>query len=259
MILMIGFGELRRLSLKWQTDIATVERAYALDWLLAGIFSHPALSELLALRDSTALGKVFLPDYPPPLEADLSLFGKPLGELEADLVAAAQTAASQSELTFRLHSLSGNQAQFEYTGPLGRRSAAQPHLPLRFYALTARLPLVTRSLLHPFSDKIETPVRAISLTEMGAERLAMLGQRPRVRDVYDLWFILTRGASELDREATRELAEQIAGEKGASLKVELDPAYRPTLQKAWENALKKVPNHPEFSQAEADITRTISR
>ncbi len=254
---MIGFGELRRLSLKWQTDIATVERAYALDWLLAGIFAHPDLSETLALRDGTALGKAYLPDYPPPLEADFSLVGKAAGVLEAHLQAAAKTAATQSGLSFQLYSLSGNQAQVEYTGPLGRRSAAQPHLPLRFYALAPRLPVVSRPLLHPFSDRIETAVRAISLTEMAAERLALLGQRPRVRDVYDLWFILARAGNELDPKAIRGLAEQIVSEKGGTLKLDLDPAYRPALEKAWENALKKVPNHPGFGQAIQEIASII--
>ncbi|MGB8645706.1 MAG: nucleotidyl transferase AbiEii/AbiGii toxin family protein [Anaerolineae bacterium] len=255
---MIGFGELRKLSLQWQTDIATVERVYALDWLLKGIFSRPLLYPSLALKDSAALSKAFLPDYPQAEEADFVLDARLSKEtLQAELSQAAQDAANRTGMQFRLESMVGAGARFEYTGPLGRRSAAQPHLPLRFYATPPRSPIVERPLLHPFSDEAGAMVWAMSLNELAAERLALLNSRPRSRDVYDLWFILAHAGDQLDRDETRRLAEQIAGEKGRAFSPELDPAYRPRLEQAWENALKKLPRRPGFLAADLEIHRLV--
>lgn len=52
---MVGFGELRRLSVQWQVDIADVERAYAIEGLLTAIFEQSILSHALVLHDSSAL------------------------------------------------------------------------------------------------------------------------------------------------------------------------------------------------------------
>ncbi len=255
---MIGFGELRKLSLQWQTDIATVERAYALDWLLKGIFDHEQLRNLLALRGAAAFSKAYLADYPQPEDVDfVRTAGMDDTLLEQELTEAAEVAARDSGLTFNLHSMAGTEARFEYSGPLGRRSAAQPRLPLRFYSAPLRSAAVQRPLLHPFSDKVETTVRAVSLEELAAERLALLGAKPRARDVYDLWFILTHAGTQLDHTSTRTLAEQIAAEKGSSRIGKLDPAYRPLLERAWENALKSVRPRPTLAQAESEIHHEI--
>jgi predicted nucleotidyltransferase component of viral defense system len=256
---MIGFGELRRLSLQWQTDIAVVERAYALDWLLKGIFDRRALHDALALRGAAAISKAYLAEYPQPEDADFARAARlDDATLEHELRQAAEEAARGLGLSFKLDTLAGTLARFEYTGPLGRRSAAQPHLPLRFLSAPPRAPAVARPLLHPFSDKIQAMVKAISLEELLAEQLARVGGRPRARDVYDLWFILTRGGEQLDRATARALAEQIAAEKGAPLRGEFDPAYRPALERAWENALKNLHPRPSFEQAESEIRDKIA-
>ena len=181
----------------------------------------------------------------------------PNSMLEQELVQAASGAAHSSGLAFKLHSMFATEARFEYTGPLGRRSAAQPRLPLRFYAVHLRRPAVERPLLHPFSDYIETSVRAVSLEEMAAEGIASLGARPRARAVYDLWFILTQSGGQLERTSTLALARQVAAEKGVNLRSELDPDYRPLLARAWDNALRKLPSRPPFAQAESEIHHQI--
>src|SRR5574341_368093 len=61
---MIGFGELHRLALQWQMDIAAVERAYVSDWIVKGIFDHPALARVLVLRGGAALRYAHCADYP---------------------------------------------------------------------------------------------------------------------------------------------------------------------------------------------------
>jgi predicted nucleotidyltransferase component of viral defense system len=117
---------------------------------------------------------------------------------------------------------------------------------------------VERNLLHPFSERCEASVQAVTLEELAAERIAALGFRPRARDVYDLWFILTHGQNILNGAEVRQLTAQIVLEKGIQLNASLDPAYRPLLERGWENSLKKVRPRPSFSQAESEIAARLA-
>jgi predicted nucleotidyltransferase component of viral defense system len=250
---MIAFGELRKLSVQWRTDVAMVERVYALDWLLKGIFDRAALRPALALRGAAALSKAYLPDYPQPEDADFALASElDAARLEGELHAAAQDAARVSGLQFRIHSFERTEARVEYTGPLGRRSAAQPHIPLRFHSTPPRLEPLARPLLHPFSDRCDAMLRVIALEAILAECLITFSRNPRARDVFDLWFILAH-SREFDAATSRALAENIAAEKGVKLRAELDPARRAPLERAWDNALKSIPSHPPFAQAQVEL------
>ena len=255
---MVSFGELRRLSLEWQTDIVRVERVYALDWLLKGIFDHQELKWRLVLQDGAALCKAYFPDYPQVEDADLVWEKRVDGtQFGSELSEAADETGRNSGLRFKLHSMRGTEARFEFTGPLGRRSAAQPHLPLRFLETTLRSGAVERPLLHPFSDRCEAMVRAVSLEEMAADRVALIGEKPRARDMFDLWFILKHGEKRLNRAKTRDLAEQSAGAKRRVLRAEFDADYRPMLERAWDNALRTVRDKPTFLEAETEIRHEI--
>lgn len=255
---MIGFGELRRISLEWQTDLNVVERSYALDWLLNGIFNLAELSSQLALTGSSALSKAYWLEYPTAQAADVvSREAVNAASLEPLLTRAAQGGSDVSGVKFRLHSVSGNEARFEFAGPLGRRSAAQPLLPLRVYPASPRIEPIERQLIHPFSDQCLATVRAVSLDELAAERLVLFSQKPRARDVYDLWFILTRAGAELDAARTQELARQIAREKRVTLRTELDPLYAPLLERAWDNALKDLRPRINFNETRTRIQDRI--
>jgi predicted nucleotidyltransferase component of viral defense system len=254
----ISFGELRRKSVEWQIELSAVEKIYARDWLIHGIFGRNTLREALFLRGPSALGSVYFADYPRVQDLDFGQFALPAGEtLEREIEAAAQDAARASGLQFKLHSFQPSEARIEFTGPLGRRSAAQPLIVARIAPLPPRAALTERPLLHPFGDECVVTVRALSLPELTAERIVSYSQKPRARDVYDLWFILTRGAAESDLAAARALAHKLATEKGLVLRPGLDPQYAPFLERAWERALAGLP-HPPFSEARAEIEAHFS-
>jgi predicted nucleotidyltransferase component of viral defense system len=251
---MVGFGELRRLSLQWQIEIAAVERVYALDWLLKGIFARKVLGQALALSGPAALGKAHFPDYPPIGDADLVRGGGLDDTLfESELSRAAEEAAQSSGLGFSLHSIRGTEARFEFTGPLGRRSAAQPLIPLRFHSTSLRAEAVLSQLLHPFADRCEATVRAVSLEELAARGIAMMAGMPRAYDVFDLWFIIRYGGEAPDYAKILALAHDFAREKGLVLRPEFEPAHRMVLARAWDRALRQIRDKPTFAQAEAEI------
>lgn len=255
---MISFGELRRKSVEWQTEISTVEKIYARDWLLSGIFDRPALRDHLVLRGPSALAGAYFPDY---LRVEDIDFARSTAlddpTLEQELHAAASNAAQASGLQFRVSQFKTSEARVEFTGPLGRRSAAQPLIVARFLAIPPRTDPITSLLIHPFSDTLDAYVRTLSLSELTAERIVMYAQKPRARDVYDLWFILTHPRTEANPTLILELARTIAAEKRVTLRTALDPAYAPMLERAWDKALKNIRHHPPYAQTQTDITKHI--
>ena len=251
---MIGFGELRKKSAAWAMDLSKVEKIYALDWLLKGVYDHAALGNALTLRGTSALANAYFRDYPRVEDADFARAPNlDDAQMERELETAMAEAARASGLQFRPHSFQPTEARFEFTGPLGRRSAAQPLLVARFVRVPLRLEATTRALLHLFADPCDAAVRAVALEELTAESMVLFSQKPRVRDVFDLWFILTHGANALDAAQTRALAQHIADEKGVVLRSRLDETYAPLLERAWENALKDIRPHPLFAQARVEI------
>ena len=250
---MIGFGELRRLSAQWHDDIAGVERRYCIDWAIKGIFDHAALSSALILRGSAALQYAYFSDYPAAEEPEF-LSAEPI---DATALADALSAAVKtSGLKFTLVDATPGSAKVEYTGPLGRRSAAQPRITLSFVRGQTRRPPSRVPLVHPFSDECAAKVAAIALEEFAAERIAQLGQAPRARDVFDLWFVLANARERMDLRQTRELAQEIAQAENRALTradALFDPAHRAKLERSWDAALRRVPSHPRFAQLEKDL------
>lgn len=263
---MISFGELRKKSAAWQIEISTVEKIYARDWLLKGIFDRPLLHEKLTLRGASALATAYFApgapgawSYPRPEDVDL-LRNPALDDqtLARELEHALGDAARASGLQFRLNTFQPSEARIEFTGPLGRRSAAQPLIITRFVSRPPRSGPVERPLIHPFNDSCAANVRAVSLNELASERIILYGAKPRARDVFDLWFVLTQAENALDLQETRALIRSLAAEKHLSPRMQLDPQYAPLLERAWENALKEIRPHPSFPQAQKEIETTLS-
>ncbi len=253
----IGFGELRRLSIQWHADIAAVERAYCIDWVLKGIFDQADLARTLVLRGSAALRYAYCPNYPV-IEEPEFLATAPLDEVA--LRDALEFAAKTSGLKFALTDFTRTGAKVEYTGPLGRRSAAQPRLVLSLILGETRLRPARVPLIHPFSDACAAGVSAVALEEFAAERIAQLAQTPRARDVFDLWSVLTHARGRMESARLTELARAIAQTKNSALPRAGAPfhsTHRAGLERSWENALRRVPNHPPFAQLEKELINEL--
>lgn len=255
---MITFGELRRKSVEWRTEIGTVEKIYARDWLLKGIFDNSVLHDALVLRGASALASAYFADYPRVENLELArLVGPDDAMLEQALGAAAASAAAESGLQFRVNRFHSTEAQIEFEGPLGRRSAAQPRITMLLVATPPRIETEIRPLVHPFSAPLQARVRAVALAELTAQRLVRFAQKPRAEDVYELWFILKRETPATDPQPILTLAATIARQYKVTLRSTLNPAHAPLLERAWVGALKDIRNPPSFAQATGDITRIL--
>lgn len=257
---MIGFGELRKRSLQWKVDLSVVERAYAADWLLKGIFDDARLARALVLRGSSALRYAYSAEYAP-AEPPEFFAVESVPDMEDVLSAASQAAALASGgLHFSPAEYARGIARIEYVGPLGRRSAAQPHVNLSFISGQPRLAPARLPLVHPFGDACAATVCAVALEELVGERIAALAQRPRARDVFDLWFALTHAGGQLDLPRAREHAAALAQEQHRELPrpdAPFDAAHRAALERSWDAALKNIPNPVPFAQMEKDLMQAL--
>lgn len=255
---MISFGELRKKSLEWKVELSDVEHVYALDWLVRGIFRRPLLKSSLALNGESALALAYFVQAPRVRDVDLIRTGElDSAMLEQEFIQATNETAQASGLKFRLVSFQDTEARVEFTGPLGRRSAAQPLIVVRIVPRTTRIEPSVTPLVHPFNEPLDAEVRAVALAELAAERIVGYAQKPRARDVYDLWLLLTLGLGQLNAELVRSLAGQIADAKRVRLTPTLDPTYAPLLERSWDKGLGKIAGHPSFAQAQTDIETAL--
>lgn len=254
---MIGFGELRKISAQWQVDITAVERVYAIDWMLKAIFDDSKLAQSLVLRGGAAIRNVYSADFPIADDPEFLLTQKPDdGVMHDSLTTSLSAATNASGLKLSLVAYERGAGKIEYTGPLGRRSAAQPRVILSVIPGQPQLDPVHLPLLHPFSDDCHTTVAAIALDEFVGERIAALGRTPRAREVYNLWFVMMKLRDRLNASRANEIAQK----KSTALPgvdALFDPKHRLILERAWDNALHEVRGHPSFAQAEQDLTDSL--
>lgn len=254
---MLGFGELRKFSAQWQVDITAVERVYVIAWLLKGIFDHAPLAQSLVLRGGAALRFAYCADFPIADDPEF-IAAQPI---EEKFLREALTAASDaSGLKLSLVSYERGAAKIEYTGPLGRRSAAQPRVIISILGRKTRLEPSPAPLLHPFSDLGAATLRVIALDETVGEQIAALAGSPRAREVYDLWFELTRMPDRVNAARVRHIAQEIARERNAALPradAVFSATHRAVLGRAWENALREARGHPPLTQVENDLAKAL--
>jgi uncharacterized protein len=199
-----------------------VEKDYAISYVLLGI-ARSALQPVLVLKGGTALKKLYFGDYRFSEDLDVSALGAPTGpELEAALQGAVAGTAdllathgpfdvSMERYTERTPHPAGQEAftirmRFPWhPSPLCRVKLEITH------DEPILLPPEERQILHSFEESMEGLVRCYRLEEVVAEKLRALLQtqqrlrargwtRPRARDYYDLWRILTRYGESLDRQ-----------------------------------------------------------
>jgi predicted nucleotidyltransferase component of viral defense system len=199
---MIQREEILELAREFQLPANTVEKDYALGWLLAGISSNSALRDSWVFKGGTCLKKCFFETYRFSEDLDFTL-REPAHLDEAFLL---QTFAEIADWVYEntglelpaetrrfeiftnpRGSLSG-QGRVGYRGPLGR-SGDPPRIKLDLaHDEILVLDPVRRSVHHPYSDEPEDGIDVLcyAFEEVFAEKVRALAERQRPRDLYDV-------------------------------------------------------------------------
>lgn len=211
--------------------IQIVEKDYALSYILTGLVSCPALSGSLVFKGGTALKKLFFGDYRFSEDLDFSAVSAPQGD---DLEQAIHNAVDES---VRLLSEHG-----PFSVEVKRYLERDPH-PHGQEAFVVRVrfpwqpsPLCrikleichdepvlldpdARLLIHGYGEEMNVRVPSYRLEEIITEKMRSLLQthkklvmrgwnRPRARDYYDLWRLLSTFDAEIDRTILPSLLER---------------------------------------------------
>lgn len=251
-----------------------VEKDYLLSYLLAGIAAVPDLGGL-RFKGGTALKKMYFGDYRFSEDLDFSAVDTPSGTLDP-LIAAARQATIE-----RLASRGHFQILIDRLPERGPHPAGQDAFRVLVALPWQRTPLVRikievtgdepvllpaprRNLLHGYEDIGEqfeaVQLATYALEEIVAEKLRAILQtqqrltlrgwnRPRARDYYDLWRILTERGRELRPALVRQILPAKLAVRGvayASVDNFFTPVVLTETRRHWRSNLAAfVPAIPD--------------
>lgn len=251
---------LRRIAAATQFDLATLEKDYALTWLLYGIYTDGSPArDYLIFKGGTAIRKVHLPEWRLSEDLDFTVLDEIAPEaIRAHLETTLSLVEDASGLAFSLSQYHGRpyytQGRVQFTGPLGHKNTVK--LDISF----------TETLIHDPVTIDVTPEYGVPpfnalvypLDEILIEKLRSIMQRGYARDYYDTWRLLER-----DGDVLGDALELLPR------KCELtEVPYRPELifddrrlveaKRHWETALSRLtPDLPAFEQVIDDLRRHL--
>ena len=265
--------------------IQIVEKDYVLSYILAGLVSCPALSSSLVFKGGTALKKLFFGDYRFSEDLDFSAVSAPQGD---DLEQAIHSAANESVRLLMEHG--------PFSVEVKRYLERDPH-PHGQEAFVVRVqfpwqpsPLCrikleichdepvlldpdARLLIHGYGEEMNIRIPSYRLEEIIAEKMRSLLQthkklvtrgwnRPRARDYYDLWRLLTAYDSEIDRVLLSSVLERKCAHRDVSYSCVGDFLTDQLVIEAqthWQSNLGSfVTNLPDCDSVLGDLERLMA-
>ncbi len=180
-----------------------IEKDYVLGWLLAGIYSHPAINKSWVFKGGTCLKKCYFETYRFSEDLDFTLTDE--NQIDKDFLRStfetiAEWVYEQTGIEVPKDGLSFDiytnprgkiscQGKVSYRGPVSPTSGGYPKIKLD---LTADEKLVLSPALqpvyHPYSDEPEGGIQALCYVyeEVFGEKFRALAERTRPRDLYDV-------------------------------------------------------------------------
>jgi predicted nucleotidyltransferase component of viral defense system len=185
---------------------SALERDYCLAWFLS-MLSQTALHRILAFKGGTALKRCYFGDYRFSEDLDFTLLQPTtLPEILRDLepVCAGVREASGIQFGFDREDRHAHENShtflLRYTGPLPAGGTVKVDVTIREHLA---FPLQNRLVLRAYEEYADLPegrvVQTYSLAEIISEKVVALVDRARnePRDLYDLWYLISRGGTEL--------------------------------------------------------------
>jgi len=265
---MIGRQDILDLAREFQLPPNTVEKDYALGWLLAGISRHPELRESWIFKGGTCLKKCYFETYRFSEDLDFTLrepahlneafLQRVIGEVCAWIYETSGLELPEAARRFEVFenprgSLSA-QARVGYRGPLAR-TGEPPRI--KFDLAHDELLVLEpawRPVHHPYPDDPEDGIEVLcyAFEEVFAEKLRALTERLRPRDLYDVIHLHRRTDLLPDLPTLRDTLRRKCEFKRVDVPTFAALEVRPErieIQAEWENMLAhQLPACPPFEQ-----------
>ncbi len=201
---MITQSTLAQISRKEGIGWTVVEKDYFLTLLLDAIANTPFLHENLIFKGGTALRKAYFGDYRYSEDLDFTL-KKELGdaEIKSSFETALVYLGERYNASLAIKDFDSKKhftdIKVQFVGLKGNKNRIAVDLIADEIIVDEPL---ERKILNVYYEK-EFSVKAYSLEEIAAEKLRSFMQRTRVRDYYDVWYLLKH--ANLDRKKVAKI------------------------------------------------------
>ncbi|MBI3683993.1 MAG: nucleotidyl transferase AbiEii/AbiGii toxin family protein [Acidobacteria bacterium] len=246
---------------------SVLERDYCLAWLLSSL-AESDLCGKLAFKGGTALKRCYFGDYRFSEDLDFTLLEPtPLEDLRLGLepVYAGVREASGIEFAFdredRHSHANSHTFYLRYIGPLPAGGSVKVDTRIREQLV---FPLEARPVLRAYEEFADLPdgrvVQAYSLAEIATEKVVALADRARnePRDLYDLWYLISREGMDLSHLAPAIIAKLAFRNVEASGIQEAIMKKEARLKAVWSARLaNQMSELPPFDQVFRAFRRTL--
>ncbi|MEA3355724.1 MAG: nucleotidyl transferase AbiEii/AbiGii toxin family protein [Candidatus Bipolaricaulota bacterium] len=250
-------NELKRLAGKEKIPLGALEKDYVISILLEVISSLPYSSSLI-FKGGTCIKKIYFPDARFSVDLDFSCLEDVTYKLAANL--------KSSLANKRIRDVGFNDVVEEerrgdsvrlgvkYHDVNGHPTSIKIDLSLREKPL--KLPKPREVLNLHYSDIPACTIMALSLDEILAEKVRAVIARQAPRDIYDIWYLLRKGAK-LNQDMLNKKLELLKRDKIFTL--ELFKQRLDKKKEGWKRDLVMlVPKAPNFVQVKEKILEMIA-
>lgn len=187
--------ELRRLAKKTGFDVATLEKDYAITWLLSGIYSNDSkLRDVLIFKGGTAIRKVYFPEWRLSEDLDFTILQKAKvmpKNIRQGFEQVFQLLKERSGITYSFSAFTPSTyavlADVQFLGPLRFRNRIAHDISLREKLVEEP---EWKEVKPGYEDIPRFEVLVYSLNEILVEKLRSIIQRGKARDYYDVWRLI---------------------------------------------------------------------
>lgn len=255
---MIRDIEIRQIAREYGVPESTIEKDYALSWILHAMSQH---TDLMAFKGGTGIRKMYVQNYRFSEDLDFTIL-KNIDQVEVENIIkkTIRTVKQSSGINFyddiRLkENINGYEIGIYF------RILRQNGNPLRikfdmtkFEKEKIILPLDKRSILHSYSDDCSGSVLVYSIQEIMAEKIRSLFERTRPRDVYDVWHI----SKKYDIAQALEIFHEKCEFKQVETDVKSVVERKGDFANAWKNSLNhQLKGLPDFVPIFEDVIELL--
>jgi predicted nucleotidyltransferase component of viral defense system len=250
-------NDLRRQARKTGFDVATLEKDYALTWLLSSIYwNESKLKDLLIFKGGTAIRKIYFPEWRLSEDMDFTIIKQVDPQsLKQDFEDILETVNRTSGIIFSVSAFNAGEftifANIQFLGPMGFKNKISFDISLKEKLIEKPLQINVK----PEYDEIPPfEVLVYSPNEILVEKLRSILQRGKARDYYDVWRLLKE--KDFDQSMIGELLIEKCRITGIEFKPELffDPDRLSEANKFWTIALARLTRDlPDFELIVKDL------
>jgi predicted nucleotidyltransferase component of viral defense system len=250
-------NELRRRARKTGFDVATLEKDYALTWLLSGIYREDSkLRDILIFKGGTAIRKIYFPEWRLSEDLDFTIIQEVDPQsLKQGFEQIFLSVSKRSNIVYSFSAFNAREyaifADVQFLGPIGFKNKIAHDISLKEKMVEKPLRMNVKP---EYEDIPEFEVLVYSPNEILVEKLRSILQRGKARDYYDVWRLMKE--KEFSPDKIRELLIMKCQITGVEFKPELifDKNRLSEAKKFWTIALARLTrNLPDFESVLKDL------